>query len=621
LIARLAVLLVALLLLPVAGAQADTYCVNVTPCNAPMHDDGTSFSQALQDAKTRLGPDTIMLGSPVLTTPGGFSYDTPIPGNTVAIVGTGGRGSGQRGTTLESSAASPSNQTILTVTGAPGSSISGIDVVVPSGSSNTGIVTNGTASNIVVEPPTAGTASPTGVTLAAGGALLNSEVDMPTDVSGSLGVFLTGAGILVDGSTIRGARALQTSTGAGGAVLSGTVRRSEIVSSVIGVEIDAGDFTVEDTLLRNATDLPGAGHDGAGVSAFNGNTTLALNHVTMADPSATGTALRAHVTSAHSAALTAHNSVLSGYAADLNRNASGGGTANIATDYSDYAGPTGANTGPGSITETNHLAADPGFVSESNFRLRSDSPMVDAGDPAGLTADESPTDADGRPRIVDGGGDCVARRDVGAFEFQPGERAPVAVATVATLQPATDQAVQFDASQSCDPDGDALTYAWAFDDGSGGEGVTRERAFSRAGLHFAAVTVTDSTGRSSTAVAAVRVIRPELPPFAGITIPKQTVRVSKSGIAGVKLRCPLGTVGACSGTVTLGRAGDRKMGSASVAIARGATRKVNVKLTRRGRAALKKAKRLNATVTVAGRDANGTAHRTKGTIKLVAPRS
>jgi hypothetical protein len=149
--------------------------------------------------------------------------------------------------------------------------------------------------------------------------------------------------------------------------------------------------------------------------------------------------------------------------------------------------------------------------------------------------------------------------------------------------------------------------------------VTRERAFSRPGLHFGAVTVTDSTGRSTTAVAAVQVTRPAPPAFAGVTIPKQTVKVSKTGVAAVKLRCPLGTVGACAGTVTLSRVGDKKLGSAAVAIARGATRKVNVKLTRRTRSALQKARHLNATAAVSAHDANGTGHRTTGTIKLVAP--
>jgi hypothetical protein len=347
-----------------------------------------------------------------------------------------------------------------------------------------------------------------------------------------------------------------------------------------------------------------------------------MNHVTIAGAAGTGSvALHATASGGSRTGLTFRNGVIASYPVAIARQATGTGSeSDVATDYSDYSGSV-QSSGAGGLSETNHLTSDPGFVGAADFRLRADSPLVDAGEPAPLDPDESPGDADGQPRIVDGGGDCVARRDVGAFEFQPGERAPVAVASVTTAQPATDQPVGFDASDSCDPDGDALTYVWSFDDGAVSPGVTRERSFSRAGLHFAAVTVTDSTGRSTMAVAAVRVTRPEVPPFAGVTIPKQTVKVSRSGIAGLKLRCPLGTVGACSGKLTLSRAGDKKMGTAAVAIARGVTRKVNVKLTRRARKALAKAKRLNVTVAVSARDANATGHRTKGTIKLVAPRS
>jgi hypothetical protein len=58
----------------------------------------------------------------------------------------------------------------------------------------------------------------------------------------------------------------------------------------------------------------------------------------------------------------------------------------------------------------------------------------------------------------------------------------------------------------------------------------------------------------------------------------------------------------------------------SFAIARGATRRVSVKLSKRTRAALVKSRRLNVTAAVSAHDANGTTRRTKGTIKLVAPR-
>ena len=53
------------------------------------------------------------------------------------------------------------------------------------------------------------------------------------------------------------------------------------------------------------------------------------------------------------------------------------------------------------------------------MRLRADSPLVDAGRPGPLADDEPHEDALGFVRVVDGDGDGVPRRDVGALERQP----------------------------------------------------------------------------------------------------------------------------------------------------------------------------------------------------------
>jgi hypothetical protein len=66
-----------------------------------------------------------------------------------------------------------------------------------------------------------------------------------------------------------------------------------------------------------------------------------------------------------------------------------------------------------------NISADPLFVdpSLSNYRLKQDSPALDAGDDGIAALLE--TDLDGLPRIVDGDGDAQPRVDMGAFERHP----------------------------------------------------------------------------------------------------------------------------------------------------------------------------------------------------------
>ena len=99
------------------------------------------------------------------------------------------------------------------------------------------------------------------------------------------------------------------------------------------------------------------------------------------------------------------------------------GTATIATDYSSV--PAGSSDGcGGGITQTHAVStAAPRFVNAAagDYRLRYDSPLVDAGDPAALAAT---TDLGKLPRPVDGNGDGSAIRDVGAYEYQRAHPSP-----------------------------------------------------------------------------------------------------------------------------------------------------------------------------------------------------
>ena len=74
--------------------------------------------------------------------------------------------------------------------------------------------------------------------------------------------------------------------------------------------------------------------------------------------------------------------------------------------------------------------------------------------------------------------------------------------------------VLFDASQSSDPDGDSLQYRFDFDDGTVRMGADAKTSheFSSPGNYDVEVRVTDPSGRTSTAVVAVQVTSPILPP-------------------------------------------------------------------------------------------------------------
>ena len=78
---------------------------------------------------------------------------------------------------------------------------------------------------------------------------------------------------------------------------------------------------------------------------------------------------------------------------------------------------------PGVAATHSHLpesGVDPLFVAPpGDLRLQAGSPLVDAGDPRPLDADEPEIDALGVVRAIDGDGDGTARRDVGALERRP----------------------------------------------------------------------------------------------------------------------------------------------------------------------------------------------------------
>jgi PKD repeat protein len=330
------------------------------------------------------------------------------------------------------------------------------------------------------------------------------------------------------------------------------------------------------------------------------------------------------------------NSVIAGFERPVVRTGSApGAEANLTSSYSAYPALAPTPGTPGTITETNKLTlSDAGFASASprDLHPRADSPLVDAGDPA--EAPGSGRDLAGQPRVADASGSCTPRTDIGAYELQPGRRAPKATAAATPSAPLAGGAVAFSAAGSCDPDlGDTLSYAWTFDDDATAAGADVSHAFATTGPHTGTVTVTDAGGRSTSATALVKVTASTppvgaMPPvaFAGLKLATSSVRATSTNVVRFKLACPVAASGTCTGTVTLTQPASAKakavtLGTARFSIAAGRTGTVAVKLTSAGRRALRSRSSLKSTVTIAGRDSTGAGRTTTGRLTLRAARA
>lgn len=96
-------------------------------------------------------------------------------------------------------------------------------------------------------------------------------------------------------------------------------------------------------------------------------------------------------------------------------------------------------------------------------------------------------------------------------------RAPVASFTIDTTTGAAPLAVQVDASASFDPDGDPITYQWAFGDGSFANGMIATHTYAAAGQYTIRLTLTDADGKEATALLTVVVASNEEAPVADFT--------------------------------------------------------------------------------------------------------
>ena len=186
------------------------------------------------------------------------------------------------------------------------------------------------------------------------------------------------------------------------AAVPGRVERSVLMADG-GVAIAADGETGTGTLVVEDSELR---LDGADAALEARCADVSARHLTIV-----GTAGRVfEATCVDLRTLDVRNSLIRGDFADL---ASTTGLAEITSAYS-------AHPADEDVAATQPLEpADPGFVSETDLRLREGSPLVDAGEPGALAAGEGFWDRGSRSRVTDGDGNGELRRDVGAHELQP----------------------------------------------------------------------------------------------------------------------------------------------------------------------------------------------------------
>jgi PKD domain len=272
--------------------------------------------------------------------------------------------------------------------------------------------------------------------LGGAGETVLSDVALAGAASGSApglaGDALAGSRVVLSDSTVSGAAGLAW-PGAGTLV----VQRSTLLAGGTGISQTAGTVNVSSSVVHAAT-----GVDVTGGTAFVRQSTL------QSTPGAGPHGVRANAGATVSVAA----SIVRDFASDLT--SAGGGSLGVGT--SDFH----ASTGSVDTTAGGNRDVDPGFRDPLalDFRLRASSALIDAAGTAALAADESPLDRDSHARSLDGNGDTVAQRDMGAYEY----RRPSAVLSL-TTPGTTGKPIPFSGTASTYPDGEIGSYRWDLD--------------------------------------------------------------------------------------------------------------------------------------------------------------
>ena len=624
--AALAVL-AALAALPAAASAAEqTFCVADPDCSGTPE---ASVADALAAAQAN-GPerDRIKIGPGTFPATGNLS-DSPT--NPVLI-----EGASLGATTLTRPAAM--NASVLSLGNAQ-SGVSDLGVQIPAG--QTGMIglmlaDGAFGERVFVSSPPA-LAQATGVIVDNGSKLRQSFVVLPkTTAAANDGIVATDNAVLEAGGGLESGGVVATR---GVLILgSGTLVRGLRITAGVGVELVGSPgadvtATVENTQVTGVE--PPAPADGA-IKATGPSTThtvtLSARHVTLIGPgSGNGFWASGQSNSGNpTAALNVLDSVVRGYTTDLRGSAGPMGSASIdidssAFDFTKLATNTSEatiNPGPNNL---NLSGFDPKFRDvRGDMRPGFDSPLVDHGVAGGLLSTESPFDLALLPRLVDGNGDGIARRDIGAFEYQ--RAAPQVTASAAPATAGQGQPITFNATATdSDPKETPGPIAWTFDDGATATGESVQHAFGAAGPHTATAGATDPAGVTGTGVATVTIRDTTAP---ALRISRHVVTLTRRGVARVALTCPGDEVsGPCQGRLTLRTvrrferpgSGARKrirLGSRRFSIPAGRTVKVRIKLSKANRRLVTALRRVRVGAVATVHDQAGNSRTARSRFKL-----
>lgn len=412
-----ALLVVAGVALVAAGsATAATYCVHqpADPCEAGEIDQGASLQSALTGALQQPDADLIKIGPGTFTGP--FVYSGS---GAIEVAGSG------PSTVLTAPAAN--GVIVLDLALGPGArSLHGFTVAVPGGNTtqnNIGIWARADFDSVAVTMPPAPTGATFGVTLFSPASFSHGSVTGPPVTAGPPVGGIGTAPFQPGGVTVSDTKVVADEAISAGA---DTIIHRVDAYGFQGFKFQSdgpvGTNSIDNSLWRSP---PGVDH-GVGLAAGCGNgasLNVVARHLTLVntgtDPNS-NTVVSTCNLPGKSSAIDLHDSIVRGGVASLRVNANNG-PATIDVSYSDFDpaaviefGPEGAaiTSGAGNVN------VDPGFAAADDFRLRADSALIDAGDPAELAPGESTIDLAGAARVFDARG-AGPRRDIGAFEWSP----------------------------------------------------------------------------------------------------------------------------------------------------------------------------------------------------------